>query len=386
MFSPEKRCSYKRIMPDVLPFVDLHAQYRNHAAEIDGAIQRVVESGAFIMGPELRAFEDEFARFIGVEHCIGVGSGTSALRAALLALGVGSGDEVLMPANTYIACALATSQTGAVPAFVDVADDYLLRAEDVERALTPRTKAIMVVHLYGQAADVEAIVALARRRGIAVIEDASQAHGSRLNGRRVGSFGDVATFSFYPGKNLGAYGDGGAVVTNDAEIAERVRLHRDFGQKKKYEHLIKGDNDRLDSLQAAVLRVKLRHIDAWNSGRRAAARQYDQKVAELGLRAPECRADEAHVYHLYVVEVPERDALMARFAEADIQVGIHYPVPIHLQPAYRDLDIPRGAFPRTEAAADRILSLPMFAEITSEQIDRVARVLKVHLEKIGVEA
>ncbi|MBV8364580.1 MAG: aminotransferase class V-fold PLP-dependent enzyme, partial [Candidatus Eremiobacteraeota bacterium] len=248
-------------MPDVLPFVDLRAQYRNHATEIDAAIQRVVQSAAFIMGPELSAFEAEFAQFIGVQHCVGVGSGTSALRAALLALGIGPGDEVLMPANTYIACALATSQAGARPSFVDAGDDYLMHAGDLERAVTPRTKAIMVVHLYGQAVEMQPILEVARRHGIAVIEDASQAHGARINGRCVGSFGDVGCFSFYPGKNLGAYGDGGAVVTNSAKIAEHLRLHRDFGQKQKYRHLIKGDNDRLDSLQAAVLAAKLPHLD-----------------------------------------------------------------------------------------------------------------------------
>ena len=373
-------------MPDVLPFVDLRAQYRNHATEIDAAIQRVVQSAAFIMGPELSAFEAEFAQFIGVQHCVGVGSGTSALRAALLALGIGPGDEVLMPANTYIACALATSQAGARPSFVDAGDDYLMHAGDLERAVTPRTKAIMVVHLYGQAVEMQPILEVARRHGIAVIEDASQAHGARINGRCVGSFGDVGCFSFYPGKNLGAYGDGGAVVTNSAKIAEHLRLHRDFGQKQKYRHLIKGDNDRLDSLQAAVLAAKLPHLDDWNSQRRRAARNYNDRIRELGVKAPECRTDEGHVYHLYVVEVPERDALMGRFREANIQVGIHYPVPIHLQPAYSDLKVSRGTFPRTEAAADRILSLPMFAEITDEQIGRVTNVLKVHLERIGVEA
>ncbi len=244
----------------------------------------------------------------------------------------------------------------------------------------------MVVHLYGQAADVQSILEIARRHRLAVIEDASQAHGAKVNGRCVGSFGDVGCFSFYPGKNLGAYGDGGAVVTNDPQIAEGLRLHRDFGQRKKYEHLIKGDNDRLDSLQAAVLRVKLRHLEKWNAKRRAAARRYDRRIAELGLTPPECRMDEGHVYHLYVVEVPDRDALMARFRDENIQVGIHYPVPIHRQPAYSDLNIPAGAFPRTESAADRVLSLPMFAEITPQQIDRVTNILKVHLERIGVEA
>ncbi|MBV8689578.1 MAG: DegT/DnrJ/EryC1/StrS family aminotransferase, partial [Candidatus Eremiobacteraeota bacterium] len=335
-------------MPELLPFVDLRAQYRNHAAEIDAAISGVVRSAAFIMGPDLAAFEEEYARYIGTRSCIGVGSGTSALRAAMFALGIGPGDEVLLPANTYIACALAVSQTGARPTFVDVGSDYLMRVEEIEPALTPRTKAIMPVHFYGQAVDIEPIVSLARARGIAVIEDASQAHGARVNGRCAGSFGDVGTFSFYPGKNLGAYGDGGAVVTNDPDIAERIRLHRDFGQRKKYEHVTKGDNDRLDTLQAAVLRVKLRHLDDWNARRRSAAHRYDTKIRELGLCPPERHREEGHVYHLYVIEVPERDALLSRFRDADIQAGIHYPVPIHLQPAYADLKIPHGSFPHAE--------------------------------------
>ncbi|MBV9148428.1 MAG: DegT/DnrJ/EryC1/StrS family aminotransferase [Candidatus Eremiobacteraeota bacterium] len=373
-------------MPERLPFVDLRMQYRNHADELQRAIDGVLESAAFILGPEVTAFEEEFARFIGARHCIGVGSGTAALRVALLALGIGPGDEVLMPANTYIACALATSQVGAVPKFVDVGDDYLMRVDEIESALTPKTKAIMPVHLYGQAADVEAIVSIARRHGLAVIEDASQAHGARILSRCVGSFADVGCFSFYPGKNLGAYGDGGAIVTNDPEVAERIRLYHDFGQSKKYEHLLKGDNCRLDSIQAAVLRVKLVHLERWNAQRLAAARRYDGLIKALGVAPPVRHADEGHVYHLYVIEVPDRDSLIERYREANIEVGIHYPVPIHLQRAYGDLQLPQGSFPRTEDAARRIISLPMFPEITPAQIERVAEVLKVHLERTGVRA
>lgn len=376
----------KVFMPELLPFVDLRIQYRNHAGELNAAISRVLDAAAFIMGPDLSAFEAEFADFIGTRHCVGVGSGTAALRIALLALGIRPGDEVLMPANTYIACALAASQVGAVPTFVDVGTDYLMRAADIEAAVTPKTKAIMPVHLYGQAADMNAILDIARRYGIAVVEDASQAHGARIGTRRAGSFGDVGCFSFYPGKNLGAYGDGGAIVTNDARIAEQIRLYRDFGQSKKYEHLIKGDNCRLDTIQAAVLRVKLRYLDQWNAERLRAARLYDELMMRLGIVPPQRHTDKGHVYHLYVIEVPDRDSLMRRYRDENIQVGIHYPLPIHLQPAYSDLEISRGAFPRTEEAAQKIVSLPMFAEITPAQIERVAEVLKVHLERSGVEA
>lgn len=373
-------------MPELLPFVDLRIQYRNHAAELGAAIMQVLESAAFIMGPDVPAFEDEFARFCGVGYCIGVESGTAALKLALLALGVGPGDEVIMPANTYIACALAVSQVGALPKFVDVGEDYLIDCDLLEAAITAKTKAIMPVHLYGQAADMGAILQIGRRHGVKIVEDASQAHGAQIGDRRTGSFGDVGCFSFYPGKNLGAYGDGGGVVTDDPDIADRIRLYRDFGQRRKYEHLTKGDNCRLDTIQAAVLRVKLRHLERWNKQRLAAARYYDELMAQLEIAAPPRHTDEGHVYHLYVVEVPDRESLIRRYADQNIQVGIHYPIPIHLQPAYSDLNLPRATFPKTERAAERILSLPIFPEISRPQMDRVADVLKVHLEKTGVEA
>jgi len=363
-------------LPEVIPFVDLKAQYRAIESDVLRAVTNVMETTAFILGPDVAAFEAEFARFIGLPHCTGVESGTAALKVALEALGVGRGDEVLMPANTYIACAFAASQLGAVPTFVDMRDDYLIDVDQIEAAITPRTKVIMPVHLYGQVADIEAIVAIAKRHGLKVLEDVSQAHGAMLGGRRAGTFGDVAGFSFYPGKNLGAYGDGGAICTADAELDDRVRLLHDFGQRKKYHHLIVGDNSRLDTMQAAVLRVKLAHLERWNAQRLQAAKWYDELLTAAAFAPPVRHTDEGHVYHLYVVRVAERERVMAELGAQGIQSGIHYPVPIHLQPAYSDLGIPAGAFPRTEAAATTILSLPIFPEITRAQVERVVAALR----------
>ena len=366
-------------LPEVIPFVDLKAQYRAIESDVQRAVTNVMETTAFILGPDVAAFEAEFARFIGLPHCTGVESGTAALKVALEALGVGRGDEVLMPANTYIACAFAASQLGAIPTFVDMRDDYLIDVDQIEAAITPRTKVIMPVHLYGQVADIEAIVAIAKRHGVKVLEDVSQAHGAKVGSRRAGTFGDVAGFSFYPGKNLGAYGDGGAICTADAELDDRIRLLHDFGQRKKYEHVIIGGNSRLDSMQAAILRVKLRYLDRWNACRRGAARTYDELLDCPGITRPLCRDLDGHVYHLYVVRVARRNAALQTLAQSGIQAGIHYPVPVHLQPAYAHLGLRRGAYPRTEAAADEIISLPMFPEITNSQIERVAATLRQHV-------
>ncbi len=359
----------------LVPFVDLQAQFRSLRAEILPRLTQVMEDASFILGPDVAAFERNFAQYVGVEHCVGVESGTAAVQFALEVLGIGPGDEVIVPANTYIASALAVSATGARPVLVDVDANYSIDPALLERALTPRTKAIMPVHLYGQIVPMEPIVEFARRCGIFVVEDACQAHGARWNGRRAGAFGDIAAFSFYPGKNLGAYGDGGAIVTSDAALADRLRLLRDFGQRKKYEHLIKGGNCRLDSIQAAVLDVKLRHLDAWNEARRRHARAYDARLSKIGIKPPARLAEEAHVYHLYVVEVEQRDRVAAVLRERGVATGIHYPIPIHLQPAYAELNLGRGTFPQTERAAERILSLPMFPELTDEQIDLVADAL-----------
>lgn len=335
----------------------------------------VVESAAFILGPQVRSFESNFATYVGARHCVGVESGTAALVLALRALGIEEGDEVILPANTYIASALAVSMTGAVPVLVDMDANYLMDASLLEAALTPRTKAIMPVHLYGQMVPMAPVMAFARRHNLRVIEDACQAHGAREGGRAAGSIGDAGCFSFYPGKNLGAYGDGGAIVTNDPGVEERLKLLRDFGQRKKYEHLIKGDNSRLDTIQAAVLDVKLRKLDDWNAARRRNAAAYDERLTAIGVAPPPRLSAEGHVYHLYVIEVDHRESVMSALAERGIATGIHYPVPIHRQPAYAELAQRTGSYPRTERSASRILSLPMYAELTESQIDRVVDAL-----------
>lgn len=359
-----------------VPFVDLKMQFNELRDEIVPRITQVMENATFILGPDVAQFEENFAAYVGAQHCVGVESGTAALQFALEALEIGAGDEVILPANTYIASALAVSAAGARPVFVDVDDAYLIDSELLGAALTPRTKAIMPVHLYGQAVPMQPIMDFAHRHGLLIVEDAAQAHGARRDGRMAGSIGDAAAFSFYPGKNLGAYGDGGAIVTNDAGLADRLRLLRDFGQRKKYEHLIKGGNCRLDSIQAAVLDVKLHHLDAWNAARRRHAAAYDAALARIGITAPVRLSEEGHVYHLYVIEVENRDRIAAGLRERGIATGIHYPIPIHLQPAYAELGIGRGAFPRTEASAQRVLSLPMFPELTARQIDLVTDALE----------
>ncbi|MEO6836497.1 MAG: DegT/DnrJ/EryC1/StrS family aminotransferase [Candidatus Tumulicola sp.] len=358
-----------------VPFVDLKAQYASIKPEVTAAMNEVLDTTSFIMGPQVGRFEEAFARYAGSRYCVGVESGTAALKVALETLGIGPGDEVIVPANTYIASAIGVSAVGAAPVLVDMNDAYLIDDAAIEAAVTPRTKAIMPVHLYGQAVPMQPILDLARRHGLRIVEDASQAHGAFWESQRVGSVGDVGCFSFYPGKNLGCYGDGGAIVTNDDAVYERAKLLRDFGQKKKYEHLIKGDNCRLDSIQAAVLNVKLRYIDAWNGRRRESAKRYDALLSAAGFSTPARLADEGHVYHLYVTEVSDRAAVQERLAQRGVASGIHYPVPIHLQPAYRDLGRAKGSFPKTEGAAERILSLPMFPELSPEQIEYVVETL-----------
>jgi dTDP-4-amino-4,6-dideoxygalactose transaminase len=362
-------------MTTLVPFVDLKAQYRAIRSEVVPRITQVMEDATFIFGPDVAAFEQNFATYIGARHCVGVESGTSALRLALEALGIGPGDEVILPVNTFIASALAISSVGARPVLVEADDAYLIDPERLEAAVTPRTKAIMPVHLYGQAVPMEPILAFARRHGLRVIEDAAQAHGARYDGRRVGSFGDAGCFSFYPSKNLGAYGDAGAILTSDSELADRLRLLRDLGQRKKYEHVVKGDNCRLDSLQAAVLDVKLPHLDAWNDARRRHAGSYDAKLSKIGFTPPKRLHAEGHVYHVYVLEVENRERVRAILTERGIATAVHYPIPIHLQSAYAELGLGRGSFERTERSADRVISLPMFAELSEEQIDLVVDAL-----------
>lgn len=356
----------------VVPFVDLKAQYQTIRDEVRAEVDNVFESAQFILGDAVEKFERDFASYLGVKHVIGVGSGLDALRLALEAAGVGAGDEVIIPANTFIATALGVSATGAKPVLVDCREDtYQIDPTLIEQAITPRTKVIMPVHLYGQSADIKAVVEIARSHQLEVIEDAAQAHGTRFLGQRCGTFGLAGCFSFYPGKNLGAYGDGGAVATNDDDFAKKLNSLRNYGQKQKYVHVEKGTNSRLDTVQAAILNVKLRHLDDWNAARRAHAAIYSDSLADRGFIVPALDPRSEHIFHLYVVRTRNRDELQKHLASRGIQTGIHYPIPIHLQEAYRDLGLGKGSFPVTEKLADEIVSLPMFAELTQHQIELV---------------
>jgi dTDP-4-amino-4,6-dideoxygalactose transaminase len=359
-----------------VPFVDLGAQYRTISGEITEAVSKVLRESDFILGREVSLFEEEFASFCEAKWAIGVDSGTSALELALRAYEIGPGDEVITAANSFIASALAISHAGATPVLVDVdPDTYTIDVAAIEKAITPRTKAIIPVHLYGHPADMDPILQLAQRHGLVVIEDACQAHGARYKGKRTGSLGHAAAFSFYPGKNLGAYGDGGAVVTSDHAVAKRLEMLRNYGQKEKYQHMFRGYNRRLDTLQAAVLRIKLKYLEEWNEARRQHAKTYCRLLAQTGIVVPHASASSESVWHLYVIRIDQRDALKEHLTTRGIGVGIHYPIPIHLQPAYRDLGYRPGDFPVTEDYARRILSLPIYAELTPEIIGRVAETL-----------
>lgn len=350
------------------------AQYESHKSAIDEAIRRVLESGRYILGDEVISFEREFASYVDVEFAIGVGSGTEALHLALAACGVGVGDEVITVAHTAVATVAAIELCGATPVLVDIEPDYFtLDVSQIEAAITERTKAIVPVHIYGQPADLAAIISIARQRGIKVIEDCAQAHGATYRDQRVGSWGDVACFSFYPTKNLGAIGDGGAVVTNDLALAEKVRSLREYGwSSKRNVSEESGWNSRLDELQAAILRVKLEHLDEDNKQRRRIAALYDELLRDSDLVLPPCRADGSHVFHLYVVRSTERDDLLARLRDEGIGASIHYPVPVHLQPAYAGRLASPGSLPNTERAAREILSLPIYPELAEAEIQKVA--------------
>ena len=346
--------------PVTVPFLDLSGAYDELRADIDAAVQRVLASGWYLMGEELTGFEGEFAHFCGAQECVGVSNGLDALHLILRAIGLREGDEVIVPSNTYIASWLAVSQVGATP--VPVEPDprtYNIDPARIEDAITPRTRAIMPVHLYGQAADMDAIVEIAARHGLRVVEDAAQAQGARYKGRPVGSISDAAGWSFYPGKNLGALGDAGAVTTNDAELAERIRLLRNYGSRTKYVHEVQGYNNRLDELQAAVLRVKLRHLGEWNARRRAIARLYSAELSGLGLGLPEVPEWAEPVWHLFVVRSPARDDLQRYMRARGVGTVVHYPTPPHLQPAYRDLGFREGSLPVAEQIHREVLSLPI---------------------------
>ena len=360
----------------MIPLLDLKAQYRSIKSELDAAVIRVLENAQFILGPEVAAFEKEFAAYCGAGEAVGVNSGTSALHLALLASGIGPGDEVITSPFTFVASAASIIYTGARPVFVDI--DPATFNMDVSRiaaAITPRTKAIMPVHLFGQAVDMDPLMEIARRRGLVVIEDAAQAHGAEYKGRRAGSIGDMGCFSFYPGKNLGACGEGGAVVTHNAAYARQIRMLRDWGSEKKYVHEIKGYNYRMEGMQGAILRVKLRHLEKWTEARRAHAARYGQLLEGCGVGLPQVMPYARHVYTIYTIRSADRDKLRADLQQREIQTGIHYPVPVHLQPAYTDLGYARGAFPAAEQAAREVLALPIYPEMTGAQLEEVAAAL-----------
>ena len=360
----------------MIPFVDLQAQYKALKPEIDAAVLQVLDNAQFILGPAVAAFEKDFAAYCHAGEAIGVNSGTSALHLALLAAGIGPGDEVITVPYTFVATVAAIEYAGATPVFVDVEPDYwTMDPAQIERAITPKTKAILPVHLYGQPADMDPILEIAGRHGLKVIEDACQSHGSEYKGRRCGSMGHLGCFSFYPGKNLGAYGEGGAVVTNDPAMARHVRLLRAWGEEVRYEHKYRAFNYRMDGVQGAVLGVKLRHLEAWTEARRQHAGEYARQLAGTPALTPVERPGTRHVYHVYVVRLPERDSFRARLSDAGVQTGVHYPIPVHLQPAYRDLGYQAGAFPVSERVASEVLSLPMFPELTDSQIATVAALL-----------
>jgi len=356
----------------MIPLVDLRRQYLSIKEEIDAVLLETVASGRYILGEEVVRFEGEFAEYCGTRHCIGVSSGTAAIGLAFEAAGVGEGDEVIVPANTFIAGVLPVLRLRAKPVLVDC-DEATATLDPglVADAVGPRTKAILAVHLYGQSANVDPLLELCARHGLVLVEDACQAHGARYKGRRVGGLGRASAFSFYPSKNLGAYGDGGAVTTDDDDVAERIRLVRDLGRSSAHTHVVEGWNERLDAIQAAVLRVKLRHLDRWNALRRAHAAVYEEALSDAGVRTP-CAATWAeHIWHLYVIRSAERDQLRSALAADGVETGLHYPLPLHLQPALARLGYSRGDFPVTEAWAEELLSLPMFTELETSEIERV---------------
>ncbi len=361
----------------MIPYADLKTQYHSIHREIDAAIAHTLESSQFILGAEVAAFEEEFAAFQGAQHGIGVNSGTSALHLALLAAGVGAGDEVITTPFTFVATAAAILYTGARPAYVDIEPEtYNLDPARIAAAITPRTKAIVPVHLFGHPADMDPIMDLARAHGLVVIEDAAQAHAAEYKGRRVGGIGDMACFSFYPGKNLGAYGEAGCVLTNNPELARTVRLLRNWGEERRYHHVLRGYNYRMEALQGAVLRVKLRHLEAWTEVRRGRAAAYARALAGCGVRVPHQMPWARHVYHVHAIESPFRDEIHRALGEQQIQTAIHYPVPIHLMEAYRDPAFPAGSFPQAERVANHILSLPIYPELPLDAVEQVAAAVR----------
>jgi dTDP-4-amino-4,6-dideoxygalactose transaminase/acetyltransferase-like isoleucine patch superfamily enzyme len=365
----------------LVPFVDLRAQYQAIRPEIQHAMNTVLDDSTFILGQEVAAFEEEFASYSGARFGIALNSGTSALHLALLAAGIGTGDEVITVPFTFVATSAAILYAGARPILVDIDPcSFTMDPRQIEAVITPRTKAILPVHIYGQSADMGPILEIARRHGLVVIEDAAQAHGAQYKSRRVGGIGDLGCFSFYPGKNLGAYGEGGMVVTNNPEYARTIRMLRDWGQDDKYRHVLKGYNYRMDAFQGAVLRVKLHHLEAWTEARRAHAALYNKLLADSGVQTPAEMSYARHVYHIYAIRTSRRDHLLRTLHSQGIQAGIHYPIPVHLQEAYADLGYRLGSFPHSEQAAGEVLSLPMYAELAPTQIDIVVEIIRQNRE------
>lgn len=363
-------------MTQQIPLVGLFDQYQTIKSEVDAAIQNIITNSAFVGGKEVKSFESEFAAYCETKACVGVGNGTDALYLTLRALGIGPGDEVITVAHTFIATSEAISMTGATPIFIDVLEDTMLMDPAlIEPALTPRTKAIIPVHLYGQSCDMDAIMEIARKHDLKVVEDAAQAHGGRWRGQRVGSIGDAATFSFYPGKNLGAFGDAGAVVSQDEDLIERIRMLANHGRLEKYTHKMEGVNSRLDGMQAAILRVKLRHLDEWNQKRRAHADVYLESLSASEFRPQTVNPNAEPVWHLFVIRLAEREALQKKLKDEGIATGIHYPVPLHVQPAYQERQIPLGSLPVTEKAANEVVSLPMYPELTETQLESIVNAM-----------
>ena len=357
----------------MIPFVDLKAQYHSIKEEVDDAIASVLETGQFVLGDEVAAFEKEFAAYCGARYGVAVNSGTSALHLALLAADIGPGDEVITVSATFVATVAAVRYIGARPVLLDIEPrSYTMDVAQIDAAITERTRAILPVHLYGQSADMDPILEVARRWGLIVIEDAAQAHGAEYKGLRAGSIGDLGCFSFYPSKNLGAYGEGGMVVTDSPEYAHTLRMLRDWGQERRYYHVIPAYNYRMDGLQGAILRVKLRHLDAWNDARRAHAARYDELLADFCVQTPAVMPYSHHVYYVYVVRLAQRDALQQALHKQGIQTGIHYPIPVHLQKAHIDLGYRPGDLPCSEEAADEVLSLPMYAEMSDAHTEMVS--------------
>ena len=361
----------------MIPFVDLKAQYAGIKDEVNTAIQHILDTCQFTLGSEVAAFEQEFAAYCHAQNSIGVNTGTSALHLSLLAANIGPGDEVITVPFTFVATVASIYYSGAKPVFVDIdPQTFTMDVKALEDAITERTKAIIPVHLYGQCADMDPILEVAKRHNLVVIEDACQAHGAEYKGRRAGSMGDMGCFSFYPGKNLGAYGEGGMVVTNNPEYTRTIKMLRDWGAEKKYHHVLKGYNFRLESIQGAVLRVKLKYLEKWTEGRRSAAKLYNELLADNGVPTPKEMPYARHVYHVYAIRTQERSEWQDALNAKGIQTGIHYPIPVHLLPAYSDLGYKAGDFPHAEKAANEVLSLPIFPELTPAQYQEVCAAVK----------